>query len=124
MTSKDILSALSEARDDHLIPTTSPQNDNTATSLVNEFIDIDEEEEEEGRWLSCCWCCNMRRHRYRRGRRITEEQLYLIDCDELELSSTKVTEESTLSDSSHNHLINEPSSGGSTTGFEDNFVSS
>lgn len=85
MTSKDILSTLSEARDDHLTGCT-----NSISSYVNEFAEL-EEASTDVRDGTCC--CFGSRRGYLRGRRRTEslgtgEYSRLLDCDELASGKT------------------------------------
>ena len=99
LTSKDIVSALSEARDDHLKDHVTPRD--STTSYVNEFADLDEIQTEE-KTVGCCGLC-ARHYPRRRGwgrRKLSDsdrhEYACLIDCDELELSVS--SESATSSD--------------------------
>ena len=102
ITSKDILTALSEARDDHLT------NASTTTAYVNEFAVMDEVEPEE-KTARCCGLCGNGYLR-RRGwgdRHISDadrqEYACLIDCDELEMNVRHET--STRNDNKSNHPL-------------------
>ena len=81
------MTALSEARDDHLT------NASTTTAYVNEFAVMDELEPEREKTACCCGLCGLGYVRRRRGwgeRQISDadrqEYACLIDCDELEWS--------------------------------------
>ena len=86
LTSKDIMSALSEARDDHLADART-----TTTAYVNEFAEMDILEPEE----KTAGCCGVWRHGHLRrrgwgGQELSDadrrEYACLVDCDELEWS--------------------------------------
>ena len=91
-----MLSALSEARDDHLRGTADGITSNpwgsdsrVEHSFVNDYFEM-----EQSKHQPTFCCCYFRKRRYTRVRRRngssgeTEEYTCLVDCDELELGLT------------------------------------
>ena len=101
LTSKDMLSAMAEAKDDHLCQ----DNDTGTYSYVNEM-----ELEDTSHTTWCCQCFS--RRRYARGiANSAEEYVCLVNCDELEHSNKDNT---TTQDNQTNR--------DNAFGFEDDFV--
>ena len=83
--SKQLVAALSEAREDHLKSFVSGEGTVSDDPWTSE---IDSLEIEDGRSICCC-CLSQNRTRYRRGRPVLsssdlEEHACLVECDELE----------------------------------------
>ena len=104
LTSKDMLSAMAEAKDDHL----RQVNDTGTYSYVNEM-------ELEDTASHTTWCCQcFTRRRYARGiASSAEEYVCLVNCDELEHSNKDNT---TTQDHNQTNRDN------AFHGFEDDFV--
>lgn len=128
LTSKDMLSALSQARDDHLSGSNEPSSN--GSSFINDSAERWDWEESDVRdrgFVStlCCWCGGRGYLRGRRGEFKIEEYSCLLDCDELDLSTNENTTSPQLGESQELSCDDQPvaSSGGTANGFTDNFVS-
>lgn len=124
LTSKDMLSALSEARDDHLATSNINQS-----SFVNEYADDWEESDKRRERVAaagmtcCCGCWGGGRGYLRVGQRRREfnmeEYTCLVDCDELESRHDRNDKET--NNNKHIDLFS-TSEQNSHYGFDDNFV--
>ena len=97
LTSKDIVTSLSEAREDHMHQFMSSEATNdpwsgSPTTVRNPFTDVEmaetREREMKTSWRCLC-CCAGERGGYRRGRTRQpdlEENMCLMECDELSLA--------------------------------------
>ena len=130
LTSKDMLSALSQARDDHLSRNTEPSSN--GSSFINDSAERWEWEDSDvrdGGFVStyCCWCGGRGYLRGRRGEFKIEEYSCLLDCDELELSSNENTTSPVRlpGETQQSAYDDQPvaSTGDTANGFTDNFVS-
>ena len=116
-----MLSALSEARDDHL--SGKPETSN-CSSFVNDSAERWEESDVgNGGFFAtyCCWCGGrgyLRRSRRQRDFNI-EEYSCLLDCDELEISTNSNNRNNNASSDQQ-----QPATEDNNQGFTDNFVMS
>ncbi len=99
-----MLSAIAEAKDDHLCPSEptitqsgSPWNlsNSTEQSFVNHYFDMDTENDRLSSTTTCCCVPKFSRTGYLRSGRTkgdSEDYACLIDCDELEHTTRNTME--------------------------------